>query len=608
MRTSVKAKPVFASAIGLLCLCALASYVSVRDFRASERWVSHTQDVRIVTGEVDSAISNAARERMTYMLTGNLDSLARFHEGTGQIADRIRTLKAMIADNAQQTANVNELEQAVESRLRVWEESISRKQAGQKIDPVQVMAQNFDLSRRCAEASAQIQAEEGRLLEARKEVAHQRFVLTSGVVVGSFAIAMLLLLFYNQLLHEELRLRHDAERAANDAYAREAALRAEEERFRLFIEAVKDYAIFTLDANGRVSSWNEGAARLKGYEVADIVGRNFSCFFPAEDVERGRPQQELETATKEGRFEDEGWRVRKDGSRFWANVLITAIRNKAGEVVGFVKVTRDFTERMKAQEELRRANVELLKEIAERKGAEARLASSERSLRELSRHLLRSQDEERRRIGRDLHDSLGQSLAVLKMNLDSLQMSMQARRDGVEQMLEPCVLLAEEALREVRTISYLLYPPMLEEMGLKSAIQWYLDGFSKRSGIQTTLEVAPDFDRLAPEAELAFFRILQEALTNVHRHSESRTAKIRLSVNEGWASMEIRDKGKGIPTNLLEQSGEDWMGSLGVGLRGMNERMRQLGGKLEVASTDKGTTVTASVPAEATRAKLEWTA
>jgi PAS domain S-box-containing protein len=542
------------------------------------------------------------------MLTGTADSLAHFNEGVRGIEEKIRTLKGMVADNVQQTANVNELEQALQDRVRVWQDGIARKQAGQKIDAVQVMTQNFELSRRCSEASAKIQSEETRLLEMRRQSAHRRFLFTSGVVVASFAVAVLLLLFYYRLLQEELHWRHAAERAANDAYAREAALRGEEQRFRLFIEAVKDYAIFTLDANGRVSSWNEGAARLKGYEAAEIIGRHFSCFFPAEDIAREKPQKELDTAVKDGRFEDEGWRVRKDGSRFWGNVVITAIRNSAGTVIGFVKVTRDFTERMKVQEEVRQANVELLKEITERKLAESRLASSERSLRELSRHLLRSQDEERRRIGRDLHDSLGQSLAVLKMNLDSLQMSLASSRDGAAQQLEPCVLLAEEVLREVRTISYLLYPPMLEEMGLKSAIPWYLEGFSKRSGIHTTLEVAPNFDRLAPEIELAFFRILQEALTNVHRHSGSETAKIKLAVNDGWASMEVRDNGKGIPTNLLEQSGEDWMGSLGVGLRGMNERMRQLGGKLEVASTEKGTAVTASVPSETTRANLERTA
>lgn len=608
MIAPAKAKPVFVSAIALLCLCAVASYMSFVYFRVSERWVTHTQDVRVATGEVDAAMNSAARERMTYMLTGNADALGRYQAAAQNIRDRIAVLKTMVADNPQQSAYVSELEQAVQSRQQVWEDSIAKRQAGAKIDPVQVMTQNFDLSRRCAEASARVQSEEGKLLAERRAIAHRWFLLSSALVVGSFAIAVLLLLFYYRLLHQELRLREAAERTANEAYSREAALRQEEQRFRLFVEAVRDYAIFTLDANGRVSSWNEGAARVKGWDAAEVIGRHFSCFFPAEDVERGKPQKELEIAANEGRFEDEGWRVRKDGSRFWANVVVTSIRNSAGEVMGYAKVTRDFTDRVKAQDDLRRANVELLKEVTERKVAESRLASSEKSLRELSRHLLRSQDEERRRIGRDLHDSLGQSLAVLKMNLDSLQMSFQAKGDGAAQVLDPCVLLADEVLREVRTISYLLYPPMLEEMGLKSAIPWYLEGFSKRSGIQTTLDVAPNFDRLMPEAELAFFRILQEALTNVHRHSGSPTAKIRLAVANGWASMEIRDNGKGIPQTLLEQSGEDWMGSLGVGLRGMNERMRQLGGRLEVGSTEQGTSVTASVPAERPQAKLERTA
>jgi signal transduction histidine kinase len=142
-----------------------------------------------------------------------------------------------------------------------------------------------------------------------------------------------------------------------------------------------------------------------------------------------------------------------------------------------------------------------------------------------------------------------------------------------------------------------LYPPMLEEMGLKSAIPWYLDGFSKRSNIVTSFEIDPDFGRLPAEVELALFRILQESLTNVHRHSGSSTATIRLSRQGGTAWLEVEDMGKGIPPMLLEQSGEDWMGSLGVGLRGMNERMRQLGGKLEVYSREGGTVVVASVPA-----------
>jgi signal transduction histidine kinase len=138
---------------------------------------------------------------------------------------------------------------------------------------------------------------------------------------------------------------------------------------------------------------------------------------------------------------------------------------------------------------------------------------------------------------------------------------------------------------------------MLEEMGLKSAIPWYLEGFAKRSGIQISFEADPGFDRLDPEVELALFRVLQESLTNVHRHAGSACAQVRLFLDDGEAVLQVQDYGKGIPLQLMERAGPDWMGSQGVGLRGMNERVRQLGGKLVVSSTDKGTLLIACVPA-----------
>ena len=365
-------------------------------------------------------------------------------------------------------------------------------------------------------------------------------------------------------------------------------LRQSEERFRLLVEAVQDYAIFMLDPAGHIVSWNNGAQRIKGYQGAEIIGKHFSCFYPPSDLQNGKPQWELEVASKEGRFEDEGWRIRKDGSRFWASVIITAIRDEAGKLIGFGKVTRDFTERMRTQDALRQ-------EIIERREAQRKLYDSEQSLRQLSKHLLRTQDEERRRIGRELHDSLGQSLAAMKINLDTLTVIV--GRDAAAQKVAECIELAEIGIKEVRTISYLLYPPMLEEMGLKAAIPWYLDGFSARSGILTTFEVGAGFDRLSPDAELALFRVLQESLTNIHRHSGSPTAHIRLWTKEEMVRLEIKDRGKGLAPSLLEQSGEDWMGAPGVGLRGMHERMRQLGGRLELASTGEGTTLTAVIPA-----------
>lgn len=381
----------------------------------------------------------------------------------------------------------------------------------------------------------------------------------------------------------------------------EAALREIEERFQLLVESVQDYAIFMLDTEGRVSTWNIGAERIKGYAASEIIGKHFSCFYPQEDIDSGKPARDLEIAASLGRLEEEGWRIRKDGSRFWASLIITAMHDEAGRLCGFGKITRDVTERMRAHEALRESNEHLGAEIAERIVAERKLHNSERSLRNLSGQLLRTQDEERRRFGRELHDSVGQCLAVLKMGLDSLKSDLDPNRKDAEQQLAECVGLAEQAIRDVRTISYLLHPPMLEEMGLTTAIPWFVDGFAKRSGIQTAFEIVPpDFGRLPRDVELAIFRVLQEGLTNVHRHSESPTAHARMSIQDGIVTLEIHDDGKGIPPSILEM-GPDALGKMGVGLRGMDERMRQLGGSLELISSDSGTTVRATLPYNASR-------
>jgi PAS domain S-box-containing protein len=362
----------------------------------------------------------------------------------------------------------------------------------------------------------------------------------------------------------------------------EKALRASEQRFRLLVEAAQDYAIFMLDADGRVSSWNIGAKRIKGYEPSEIIGQHFSRFYPEVDVQAGKPQRELQDAMRDGRVEDEGWRVRKDGSRFWANVVITALRGEQGQLLGFSKVTRDFTERMQTEQALR--------------DSKEKLQESEKSLRELSLHLLRTQDEERRRIGRDLHDSLGQYLTALKIRLDAFRSAAARKQAPDVAELSECSELTNDAIKEVRTISYLMYPPMLDEMGLKSAIPWYLEGFTQRSGIKTAFEAPPEFPRLAPEVELALFRVLQESLTNVHRHSGSPTARVRLTVTDKSAVLEISDQGKGTPLRSFSSGAPGSQRALGVGLRGMNERILQIGGALELSSSEKGTTVSAIIP------------
>lgn len=347
-----------------------------------------------------------------------------------------------------------------------------------------------------------------------------------------------------------------------------------EERFRIFVESVSDYAIVMLDAQGTVISWNPGAERIKGYSASEIIGKHFSCFYRQEDVGRGWPQTLLALAAEGGRVEDEGWRVRKNGSKFWAYVVITAMKDDQGKLLGFGKVTRDLTERMLTQERLKKS--------------QSRAEESEKSLRELSLHVLRTQDEERKNIGREMHDSLGQSLSIIKMKLDFM------RPESRE--LAECSNLLDDCLREVRTISYLLYPPMLEEIGLKAAIPWYLEGFSKRSGITTTFSIQDDLARLSPLAELALFRVLQEALTNVKRHSGSAGADIRIFKTEGSVVMEIADHGKGLPADLRDSPVIDANVLHGVGLRGMSERLRQLGGTFTIFSGDSGTTIRATLP------------
>src|SRR5215472_395551 len=216
------------------------------------------------------------------------------------------------------------------------------------------------------------------------------------------------------------------------------------EQAKLLIEALQDYAIFMLDRDGYIVSWNIGAERINGYQAHEIVGRHFSVFYPPEDVSWGKPAWELQVASKEGRFEDEGWRLRKDGSRLWASVIITAVRDPAGDLIGFGKVTRDITEKMMAQRAL--------------ENSQRRLRESEKSLRQLSLHLLRLQDQERQRIGRELHDSLWQYLTVLKKKRDSMDFSYD-EVGPTELEIAQCSELAEACIREVRTISYLLFPP-----------------------------------------------------------------------------------------------------------------------------------------------------
>lgn len=234
----------------------------------------------------------------------------------------------------------------------------------------------------------------------------------------------------------------------------------------------------------------------------------------------------------------------------------------------------------------------LLMELKERRQAES-------IVRNLSGRLLKIQDDERRRIARELHDSLGQMLTSLKMNLDHM-VSHPANGDMQHELLETCVSLAQQGIDETRTLSYLLHPPLLDEFGFASAAKWYIDGFVKRSKIDVAFDIATNFERMPEEIEIALFRILQESLTNIHRHSGSSTAEIVAERTPSQVVLRIIDHGKGISPELLAKFRRT-RGGVGVGLAGMRERVEELGGQLEIRSGEQLTALEVAIPVGAQR-------
>ena len=352
--------------------------------------------------------------------------------------------------------------------------------------------------------------------------------------------------------------------------AQRSQIDATERRYQLLVDGVKDYAIFMLTPSGNVASWNVGAERTTGFRAEEIIGRHFSCFYPENDIHINRPERHLETAIDSGRVEEEGWHLRKDGSTYWAQTVMTTVRDEEGRLQGFSTVTRDISDHKRAED----------------------------SVRELSGHLLQVQDEERRHFARELHDSAGQMLAALSMNFTLIENEASTMSSEAIVRLKESKGLIDELSQEVRTISHLLHPPLLDELGLSSALRGYIDGFVERSKIRVDLEIPTDFGRLSKEAETTIFRVVQESMTNIHRHSESPVAEIRLFHLQDEVRVEVQDRGVGIPPEKLSQMAEG--GTAGVGIRGMRERLRQLGGSLEVrhSGSDPGTLVIARLPSK----------
>jgi PAS domain S-box-containing protein len=382
----------------------------------------------------------------------------------------------------------------------------------------------------------------------------------------------------------------------------EQALRRSEERLRLTLESVTDYAIFTTDSAGWIETWNAGAERIFGYPEEEAVGLHAEVIFTPEDRQQGAPAAEMRQAREEGRADDERWHLGKHGARFYMSGVLAPLRD--GPVLtGYAKIARDLTERHRAQEELRRAHEELearveerTRELQEMTGvllAEVKeRTTAEGQVRELLRRIIDTQEIERRRIARDLHDNLGQQLTALRLNLGLLREEC-AAQPALCEKIGRTEEIARRLDEEVDFIAWELRPAALAEVGLAAALENFVREWSEQYGVRADFHaVGLDSHRLAPEVEVNVYRIAQEALNNIVKHAEASSADVVLERRDGYVTLVVEDDGKGF------QPGGVADGDRGMGLLSMGERAAQVGGTLEIESEPGvGATVYARVPA-----------
>lgn len=345
----------------------------------------------------------------------------------------------------------------------------------------------------------------------------------------------------------------------------ERALRESEGRYRALFEGSKDIILLTTP-DGAVLEANPAAVELLGYASReDLLKGHVGRDLYFDENERTSFLREIE---EKGYVRNHDLKAkRKDGQTL--DLLVTALTTRDPRTgrLQFWVIGRDVTEKKRAEE----------------------------ALREISGRLLRLQEEERRRIARELHDTTVQSLAALGMYFSLVKQSVTSLDPKIRKVLSEGLELAEQCSREIRTISYLLHPPLLDELGLASALRAYVEGFNRRSGISVDLRVSPELGRLPADVELTFFRVVQESLANIHRHAKSKNAVIRVARDRGQITLEIKDEGRGISPGLLDRIARG-SAELGVGIAGMRERLRQLQGQLEIDSGSRGTMVRAVVP------------
>jgi PAS domain S-box-containing protein len=384
----------------------------------------------------------------------------------------------------------------------------------------------------------------------------------------------------------------------------ERALRESEERFRAIVETTPE-CVKLVAIDGTLLHMNPPGLKMVGADCAEmVIGKNVYDIIAAHDRDRFRAFNEAVCRGTRGSLEFDI--VALDGTERHMETHAAPLRMTDGSVVQLA-VTRDITERMQVQKQLQQSE-ERLRSLANDLEIQVRSRTQEleqrnqeilqqsEQLRELSNRLLQIQDDERRHIARELHDSAGQIITALGMSLASMTQHA-AKNPMLGKTIDDAQNLIQQLSKEIRTTSYLLHPPLLDESGLSEAIRWYLQGLEERSDLVVNLDIDEGFGRLPSEIELAVFRIVQECFTNIHRHSGSKTASLRLSRHAEAVALEIQDEGTGMPAEKL--NGIHAQRS-GVGIAGMRERVRHFKGVINIRSNDGGTKISVTLPVPTT--------
>ncbi len=405
--------------------------------------------------------------------------------------------------------------------------------------------------------------------------------LTLIFFVCTLVVLFCLVIFYflTQLNRKEL-LRKEAE----------DKLKVSEEIFRSLVSSIRDYAIFMLDVNGNIVTWNKGAKSIKGYTEEEIKGKNMSVFYTEEDQKKDLMNTLLSNAKKYGHFESQGWRIRKDGSRFWADVVITALHNKEGILTGYAKITRDFTEYKRAKDLLSRFNEELQKQVDEKTNELEEITSQ---LRHLSSYLQTAREEERKNIAREIHDELGQMLVGLRMDVVWLRKKIATNDKEIIKRFESALELLNTTRQAMRRITTDLHPAVLSDLGLVSALRLLLKEFEERSGIRInfTADIGEtDELKISPDISISLYRIFQESLTNVAKHANAKEVNSYLAMENNCLILNIIDDGSGF--DIEQVSGKKTLGLVSI-----RERVLMLNGQHEIYSfPGDGTTIKVTIP------------